>query len=62
MSNLAATLSTLPMQETTRPGERVYRWGDELAVILLDSGEIGQFATCGWWSRRDVEDAVRSLV
>jgi hypothetical protein len=61
MSALTQILRTLPMQETTRPGERVLRWGDELAVVVLDSGEIGQFATGGRWVRREVVDAVRSL-
>ena len=55
---LTDILRTIPLEEFTRPGERIYRWGDELAVILLDSGEVGQFVTAGRWFREEVEAAV----
>lgn len=61
MTSLLDDLRTLPVEETTRPGERLLRWGDELAVILLDSGEIGQFATSCRWSRAEVEDAISQV-
>ena len=44
---IADMLCTTPLKQTTRLGKRVLRWGDELAVILLASGEVGQFATAG---------------
>lgn len=43
ITNPAEILRTTFLKETTRPGERVHQQGDELAVILLDRGEIGQF-------------------
>jgi hypothetical protein len=59
MTSLSNVLRTLPLEQATRPGERVFRWGDELAVILLDSGRVGQIAAAGAWSRVDVEAALR---
>lgn len=47
MAPLTNILRTIPLEQTTRPGKRVLMWGDELAVILLASGEVGQFATAG---------------
>lgn len=47
MPRFTGILGTLPLEETARPGERVYPWGDERAVILLDSDGIGQFAIGG---------------
>lgn len=49
-------------EETTPPVERDLRWGNELAVVVLDTGEIGQFATMGRRSRAEVEDAVRQML
>ena len=40
-------LCTAPLKQTTRLGKRVQRWGDELAVILLASGEGGAVRDCG---------------
>jgi|AntRauTorckE5430_2_1112549.scaffolds.fasta_scaffold41866_2 hypothetical protein len=59
MTALTDILRTLPLEKTTRPGELVLRWCDELAVVVLETGEIGQFVAAGVWSRAEVEAAVQ---
>lgn len=43
-----------------RNGETLYKWGNLLAVIVLDSGEVGQFSTSLAMNRTKVEDHLRS--
>lgn len=45
---------------TRREGETLYRWGDTLGVIVLSSGEIGQFTTSLPWTRAQVENFLAS--
>jgi len=45
---------------TVRAGETLYRWGDTLGVIVLASGEIGQFTTSLPWTRAQVENFLAS--
>ncbi len=40
--------------------ETRYRWGSDLAVLVLDSGEVGQFSTPHPWSRAEIEAALNS--
>ena len=45
---------------TSREGETLYRWNNTLAVLVLASGEIGQFTTTLPWKRAQVEDFLAS--
>jgi hypothetical protein len=47
VASLTNILRTIPLEQTTRPGKWVLVWGDELAVTLLASGEVGRIATAG---------------
>lgn len=46
---------------TNREGETLYRWGDTLCVIVLASGEIGQFSASMRLTRQEVEEALADL-
>ena len=39
----------------------VFRWGDDLIVAVRDTGEIGQFAAKGSWTRIEVEEALKAF-
>jgi len=41
-----------------RDDETLYRWGDKLAVIVRNTGEVGQFATTLAIKRDDVVRAI----
>lgn len=43
---------------TKRTGETLYKWGNLLAVIVFDSGEVGQFSTSLAISRSEIEGLV----
>ncbi len=45
-----------------RYGETLYKWGNLLAVIVRDSGEVGQFSTSLAISRGEVEELVEEFV
>ncbi|WP_217360292.1 hypothetical protein [Ruegeria sp. HKCCA5463] len=45
-----------------RNGETLYKWGNLLAVIVRDSGEVGQFSTSLAISRGEVEGLVEEFV
>lgn len=59
MSMYSADLLKEP-SVTSRQGETLYCWGDRLGVIVLASGEIGQFATSLPWTRSQVENFLAS--
>jgi hypothetical protein len=59
MSTIAPELAAAP-DVTRREGETLYRWGDTLGVIVLSSGEIGQFTTSLPWTRAQVENFLAS--
>ncbi|MDO6520732.1 hypothetical protein Q4578_04000 [Shimia thalassica] len=44
-----------------RGGETLYRWRDKLAVIVRDTGEVGQFATTLAIKRDDVVRAIAAV-
>lgn len=45
---------------TRRVGETLYRWGNTLGVVVLASGEVGQFTTSIRWTRPQVESFLAS--
>lgn len=57
-----ATLTATPPTVTHRDGHDLLRWGDDLMVMVFDTGEIGQFSAAGTWSRSSVETAVRQAL
>lgn len=54
MSTLSDILSADPETRPT-PGGHVLTWPGQLTVVVLDSGEVGQFDRAGDWSRREIE-------
>ena len=48
-------------ETTQREGETLYRWGDTLAVVIRNNGEIGQFATTLAIKRDDVTKAIAAI-
>lgn len=60
MSIIAPELAVEP-DVTRQDGETLYRWGDTLGVIVLASGEIGQFSTSLRLTRQEVEEALADL-
>lgn len=60
MADLAAQFADIePNIRTDEAGTR-YRWGDDIAAIVLPDGRLGQFAAAGW-SRTEVEAALRKI-
>ena len=60
MSTIAQELVE-PPDIISREGETLYRWGETLAVIVLASGEIGQFSARLKVSRQEVREALADL-
>lgn len=56
--DLAQQILATELEIKRRDGETLYRWGDTLAVIVLDTGEIGQFSSKLLVKRDDVVKAI----
>ncbi|WP_170566254.1 hypothetical protein [Ruegeria atlantica] len=55
-------LDLATLTATRHDGHNLLRWGDDLVVMVFDTGEIGQFSATGAWSRSSVETAVRKAL
>ena len=60
--NLVQQIQATVLDIELRDGETLFRWGDTLAVIVLDTGEIGQFSSQLLVKRDDVVEAIAAIV